>query len=180
MYTFTVFTATHNRAKLLPRVYQSLLNQTYKDFIWLVVDDESSSDNTTDVMLELKEKNEIPIKYVKKPGRGKHTALRLGFEMAPELSKYIVDIDDDDELMPECLQTFYDEWCKIEKEGRNDISSVRALTQDEKGNILADLDRKYLGSTLDGGYADINLLLTTKMENVSCFKAGYFNCNEIS
>ena len=37
----TVFTPAYNRAKLLPRLYESLCKQTFKDFEWLIVDDGS-------------------------------------------------------------------------------------------------------------------------------------------
>ena len=36
---FTVFTPTYNRAYILPRLYQSLREQTCKDFEWMIVDD---------------------------------------------------------------------------------------------------------------------------------------------
>lgn len=41
----TVFTPAYNRARLLPRVYESLCKQTFKDFEWLIVDD-GSTDGT--------------------------------------------------------------------------------------------------------------------------------------
>ena len=47
----TVFTPTYNRRELLTRVYHSLLNQTVKDFEWLIVDD-GSTDNTDDAVKE--------------------------------------------------------------------------------------------------------------------------------
>ena len=40
----TVFTPAYNRAKFLPRVYDSLCKQTFKDFEWVVVDDGSVDD----------------------------------------------------------------------------------------------------------------------------------------
>ena len=40
----TVFTPAYNRAHLLPRVYESLCKQTFRDFEWLVVDDGSKDD----------------------------------------------------------------------------------------------------------------------------------------
>ena len=42
----TVFTPTYNRAHLLPRLYESLCHQTFKDFEWVIVDD-GSSDGTS-------------------------------------------------------------------------------------------------------------------------------------
>ena len=40
----TVFTPTYNRAKLLRRVYDSLVRQTNQRFKWLVIDDGSTDD----------------------------------------------------------------------------------------------------------------------------------------
>ena len=45
----TVFTPTYNRAKSIHRVYESLLEQTYKNFIWLIIDD-GSTDNTKEII----------------------------------------------------------------------------------------------------------------------------------
>ena len=38
----TVFTPTYNRADLLPRLYESLQEQTTNNFEWLIVDDGST------------------------------------------------------------------------------------------------------------------------------------------
>ena len=51
LFTFTVFTATFNRAHTLHRVYTSLTKQTFSDFEWLVVDD-GSTDNTVQLFDE--------------------------------------------------------------------------------------------------------------------------------
>ena len=48
-HVFTVFTPTYNRANTLPRVYESLKAQTFRDFEWLIVDD-GSTDSTRDVV----------------------------------------------------------------------------------------------------------------------------------
>ena len=44
MSLITVFTPTYNRAHLLPRLYESLKQQTSKNFVWMVVDDGSVDD----------------------------------------------------------------------------------------------------------------------------------------
>ena len=45
----TIVTPTYNRADKLPLLYESLCNQTSKDFIWLCIDD-GSTDNTPDLI----------------------------------------------------------------------------------------------------------------------------------
>ena len=44
MERITVFTPTYNRRKSLPRVFESLKRQTFRDFIWIIVDDGSTDD----------------------------------------------------------------------------------------------------------------------------------------
>ena len=64
----TVFTPAYNRAHTLPRTYESLKNQTCKDFIWLIVDD-GSADNTRELVslwMETEKDFEITCEGVKK------------------------------------------------------------------------------------------------------------------
>ena len=40
----SIFTPTYNRAKCLERCYRSLLKQTNRNFVWLIIDDGSTDD----------------------------------------------------------------------------------------------------------------------------------------
>ena len=79
----TILTPTYNRASLLPRLFDSLLRQTNKDFEWIVVDD-GSTDDTREVVANLKEKcgGAFPMGYVYKANGGKHMAINIGAERA--------------------------------------------------------------------------------------------------
>jgi len=44
------FTSTYNRAHTLSRVYESLKVQNYRDFEWLIVADDGSTDNTCELV----------------------------------------------------------------------------------------------------------------------------------
>lgn len=90
----TVFTPTFNRGDLLVNLYNSLKNQSCKDFEWIIVDDEST-DNTCDVINGfLKEKNEFEIISLKQAHGGKHRAINLGVKNANYEWFFIVDSDD--------------------------------------------------------------------------------------
>lgn len=91
----TVFTPTYNRAKLLPRLYKSLQEQTSKDFEWVIVDD-GSTDNTKEVIDNIitQQENHFPIRYFYKENGGKHTAINQGAKIALGALFLILDSDD--------------------------------------------------------------------------------------
>lgn len=105
---FTVLTATYNRASYLPRVYESLCAQTFRDFEWVIVDD-GSTDGTRELVASWK--SFFPIRYTWKPNGGKHTAINLGAQMAAGDLVFIV--DSDDQCLPYSLERFDYHWRQI-------------------------------------------------------------------
>ena len=91
--TITVLTPTFNRGGTLNNLYGSLQKQTVKDFEWLVVDD-GSTDGTKDLITQLQEKSDFPIRYIYKSNGGKHTALNVGIQTICSELTFIVDSDD--------------------------------------------------------------------------------------
>ena len=59
----TVFTPTYNRANTIKRLFESLKNQTFKDFEWLIVDD-GSTDNTAEVVQGFDAHGSFSIRYI--------------------------------------------------------------------------------------------------------------------
>ena len=100
----TVFTPTYNRAHLLPRVYESLCKQTFRDFEWVIVDD-GSVDNTKGLSLSLpkREGTFFSIRYFYQENGGKHRAINRGVKEARGELFFIV--DSDDMLPPDALET---------------------------------------------------------------------------
>lgn len=91
----TLFTPTYNRARLLPRLFESLCKQSYRDFEWVIVDD-GSKDNTKDTVRKIieKHKSSFPIRYYYKQNGGKHTAINVGISSAKGELFLILDSDD--------------------------------------------------------------------------------------
>ena len=54
---FTIFTPTYNRGYIITQLYESLINQTCKDFEWLVIDD-GSTDSTKEIVRRFVEKDQ--------------------------------------------------------------------------------------------------------------------------
>lgn len=89
----TVFTPTYNRAHTLPFLYKSLLDQTNKNFEWVIVND-GSTDNTTQVVEQFINESVINIVYLEQINGGKHRAINKGVSMARGDVFFIVDSDD--------------------------------------------------------------------------------------
>lgn len=89
----TVLTPTFNRGRVLQKLWDSLQKQTVKDFEWLVVDD-GSTDGTNNLIAQLQEKSNFPIRYIYKSNGGKHTALNVGIQTICSELTFIVDSDD--------------------------------------------------------------------------------------
>lgn len=93
----SIIIPTFNRAKVVGRAVNSVLNQSFQDFECIVVDD-GSTDETDSVLNEFVNK----IKVVKTENRGVSAARNLGAELAE--GKYIAFLDSDDEWKPQKLQ----------------------------------------------------------------------------
>lgn len=92
--TVSVIIPTYNRAHLIERAIKSVLNQTYRDFELIIVDD-GSTDNTAKVV---KSFNDGRIKYIKQQKNKGGSAVRnIGIKAAS--GKYIAFLDSDDEWL---------------------------------------------------------------------------------
>jgi glycosyltransferase involved in cell wall biosynthesis len=89
----TIFTPTYNRAYILPKLYESLVLQSDKNFEWLIVDD-GSTDDTNKLVDSWIGENKIKINYLKTKNRGKSSAINTGVENAEGNLFFIVDSDD--------------------------------------------------------------------------------------
>ncbi|MBB3185990.1 glycosyltransferase family A protein [Microbacter margulisiae] len=130
----TIFTPTFNRITTLPRLYESIKAQTYKNFSWLIIDD-GSTDNTQELVQKWIEENVISIQYIYKENGGKHTALQLALECIE--SKYIEMIDSDDMFTSTAMETFEMAWKNIEMKGLEDqIAQVKMFSMYESGQLV--------------------------------------------
>jgi glycosyltransferase involved in cell wall biosynthesis len=128
---FTVMTPTYNRAHTLSRVYESLSQQTFTDFEWLIIDD-GSSDGTAGLVSRFKESASFPIRYECKTNGGRHTALNLGVKLAG--GELILILDSDDRCTLNALECFDHHWRQIRTPEK--FSTLVCLCKTPDGKVI--------------------------------------------
>lgn len=134
-FMFTIFTPTYNRAHTLPRVYESLKRQTFRDFEWLVIDD-GSTDHTAEVVLQWIHEGILPIRYIKQPHGHKKVAFNRAVREAHGM--FLLPLDSDDELLPNALEQLYKAWQHIPESQREQFAGVCGLCIDACGRVVRD------------------------------------------
>ena len=94
----SVVMSTYNRADLLPRAVESILNQTYGDFEFIIIDD-GSTDGTVDILRAYTEQDNRIKVITNRPNQGLIVSLNKGIDAAR--GKYIARMDDDDVAVPQ-------------------------------------------------------------------------------
>lgn len=130
MPSLTVFTPSFNRAHTLPRTYASLVNQTCKDFEWLIIDD-GSNDNTSALVQGWISERKIPIHYVYQQNQGMHGAHNTAYKIiTTELNTCI---DSDDYMPVDAIEKILTIWasCKDDK-----VAGIIGLDVTESGRVI--------------------------------------------
>ena len=160
MKTLTVFTPAYNRAHLLPRLYESLKNQTCQDFVWLVIDD-GSVDQTAEVIAAFQKEKAVQIEYIRQENQGMHGAHNTAYENIRTALNTCIDSDDCMPLNAVALIT--EKWKTVQDKER--YSGIVGLDADLNGNLLGSaFTRTY--TTLEdfylkGGKGDKKLVYRT-------------------
>ena len=92
----SVITVTYNREKLLGRCMRSVLNQTYENIEYILVDS-GSTDNSKEVVEEFE--NDKRLRYVRLD-ENRNNFLNYNYGASLANGKYITYLDSDDEYLP--------------------------------------------------------------------------------
>ncbi|MFY1045291.1 glycosyltransferase family A protein [Chryseobacterium sp. GP-SGM7] len=129
----TILTPTFNRAHTLPRVFESLQNQTFKDFEWLVIDD-GSTDSTKELIEEFRLKAGFKIRYYYQQNQHKFLTFFRGIDLAE--GQYFSPLDSDDALPKDSMEILVNTWKNISDQ--QNIVFVSTICEDQFGNIVGD------------------------------------------
>lgn len=145
---FTIFTPTYNRAYTIKTLYDSLKQQTFRDFEWIVIDD-GSTDNTQQLFDDINnDTHDFPITYLRTENQGKHCAVNRAVDMA--LGRLFFIVDSDDSLPGDSLEIIEKYEKSISSEEIELFAGVAGLRGSKDGSIL--------GTTFEGDYLDVTYL----------------------
>lgn len=144
MASLTVFTPAYNRAKELKKAYESLLCQTNKDFVWLIVDD-GSTDATADTVQGFQDEGQVDIKYIRRENGGKMRAHNTGVTNCD--TELFICLDSDDHLSDDAVDVILKTWADT---GRDPHLAGIIAYKGESG------DRVLYGNEFPASYARIS------------------------
>ena len=164
-YRFSVFTATKNRSEMLYRLYGELLNQTYSDFEWVIVND-GSTDDTDKVAQRIISEAKLNVQYVNKQGGGKHTAWRAATPLFK--GRYVVTADDDDPVTNDMLEVFNKHWTILESRSDYDqFWEVKTRCKRTDGTLVG---KPFSQDIIDSDYISMSYKHHVFCEMVGCRK----------
>ncbi len=135
---FTVFTPVFNGEKHIHRVFESIINQTFEDFEWIIVNDGSTDNTSALIKTFIQDHPEINIIYLEQKNSGKHIAWNRAIEIA---NGYLfVPADADDSFEPNALSFFFNSWKALTTEEQKILSGINVLCLDNNtGNLVGAL-----------------------------------------
>lgn len=132
----SIIIPVHNGGKYLEKLFQSLVNQTYKNLEIVLIDD-ASSDNSKQLCYEFNEKYKNTFSGIKilcnEVCKGVSETRNEGLRMAS--GEYLAFLDSDDWIDEQYFEDFLNEI----KNNQTDIEIKGFVKEDVNGNIIKDL-----------------------------------------
>lgn len=158
----TILTPTYNREHTLSKLYESLIKQTDKEFIWLIIDD-GSIDNTYELVNNFIHEKKIVVRYFKKNNGGKHTAINEGIKLIETPLTFIV--DSDDYLTANAIEIIKEYWNKFSKD--ENIGSFWFLQENSNGELIGN---KFPQDLLISNYIEVMINSGVKGDKKTVFR----------
>lgn len=131
MKTLTVFTPTYNRAYCLGQCYDSLVRQSNKDFVWLIIDD-GSSDGTDELVKGWINEGKIAIQYHYQKNQGMHGGHNSAYDLVE--TELNVCIDSDDYMPDDAVDKILKFWKNADKDDK--VAGIIGLDSYKNGQII--------------------------------------------
>jgi len=131
---FTIFTPVYNGEKHINRVFMSIINQIFKDFEWIIINDGSTDNSAILIKSFIDEHPEININYIEQNNAGKHISWNTAVEIAR--GQLFVPADADDYFLPDTLSFFYNRWNALSSTEQLKLSGINVLCFDNETNNI--------------------------------------------
>lgn len=129
---FTIFTSVYNRKHTIHRVWESLIDQTNKNFEWILIDN-GSADDIIPLLEEYKKKADFDVRIFAQENQGKYMAFNRAVDLAK--GELFIPADSDDWFEHNTIERL----SKIWKEHKSDeVSGINVLCKYEDGNIVGE------------------------------------------
>lgn len=133
----TIFTPTYNRAYILEKLYNSLKEQTNRNFEWMIVDD-GSEDNTEKLVKKWIDEKKVDIKYFKQKNGGKQRAHNRGTKECD--TELFLCVDSDDYIVKDSVEKILRKWQEVCADKK--VAGIVALRgKDEKNPLGTDMPK---------------------------------------
>ena len=133
----SIITAVYNDEKFIKKSVESILNQSFSEFEYIIVDD-GSTDNTLDILKEIEKVDKRVIVLTQK-NQGAAAARNLAIHSAK--GKYVAIQDSDDLSSPDRIKTQVDQLLK--SNNNNVISFTGFGIIDQNDHIISRNNKVY-------------------------------------
>ena len=135
-FEITAFTCTYNRADTLRRTYESLCNQTVRNFEWIVYDN-GSTDNTRELVTKWKSEADFPIVILSRPD---NSGYQRSFNHGVKAAKgyFWLQLDSDDEVVPNAFSRMVELWRAIPDGEKPNFTGVTVNCVDQHGKLFGE------------------------------------------
>lgn len=133
---FTIITVSYNSESTIERTIKSVLNQSYKNFEYIIVDG-GSTDKTNDIIENYKEHFKGNLTHISEPDNGIYDAMNKGIVLAK--GEIIGLLNSDDYYFENSLAIVYDAYCTSTK---NTIITGELIFKSKAGEQLLKTSEK--------------------------------------
>lgn len=134
-----ILIATYNGGEFIKEQLESIINQTYTNWLVIIRDDDSI-DNTKEIIRSYKKKYPGKIRIINDNNRNLGVVKNFSCLLSQSSSEYIMFCDQDDVWLPDKIEKTLIKMLKIEKQNKNVPILVHTdlKVTDEKLNIISD------------------------------------------